>query len=378
VTATTRYTGLIQHYADRLPIDDPASAVSLGEGRTPLIRTYNLPRRLGFSGEIYLKFEGLNPTGSFKDRGMTVAVTKAFEEGSRAVVCASTGNTSASAAAYAARAGMTAFVIIPEGKIALGKLSQAMMHGAKVIQVRGNFDEAMEIVRELADDYPITLVNSVNPYRLQGQKTAAFEVVEDLGRAPDFHALPVGNAGNITAYWLGYSEFACQAGERPTEACSFCGGECPYIGERKATTTPTMLGFQSSGSAPIIQGHRIESPDTVATAIRIGNPASWESALRVQEESGGWFEAVSDADILEAQKLLAATDGVFCEPASAASVAGVVTEITNGEIPDGSTVVCTLTGHGLKDPDTAIQQSEQPYTVDATEASVEAVIKEFL
>ncbi|MFB6260449.1 MAG: threonine synthase [Thiohalorhabdaceae bacterium] len=356
MTATTRYTGLIQHYADRLPIDDPASAVSLGEGRTPLIRTYNLPRRLGFSGEIYLKFEGLNPTGSFKDRGMTVAVTKAFEEGSRAVVCASTGNTSASAAAYAARAGMTAFVIIPEGKIALGKLSQAMMHGAKVIQVRGNFDEAMEIVRELAEDYPITLVNSINPHRLQGQKTAAFEVVEDLGRAPDFHALPVGNAGNITAYWMGYKEY---------EGEGRCG-------------RPVMLGFQSTGSAPIIAGHRIESPDTVATAIRIGNPASWESALGVREESGGWFDAVSDANILEAQKLLASTDGVFCEPASAASVAGVVTEITNGEIPDGSTVVCTLTGHGLKDPDTAIQQSEQPYTVDATEASVEGVIKEFL
>ncbi|MEF8793167.1 threonine synthase [Thiohalorhabdus sp.] len=378
MTASTRYTGLIQHYGDRLPIDDPADAVSLGEGRTPLIRTYNLPRRLGFSGEIYLKFEGLNPTGSFKDRGMTVAVTKAFEEGSRAVVCASTGNTSASAAAYAARAGMTAFVIIPEGKIALGKLSQAMMHGAKVIQIRGNFDEAMEIVRELAEDYPITLVNSVNPYRLQGQKTAAYEVVKDLGRAPDFHALPVGNAGNITAYWLGYSEYACPAGERPTEACAFCGGECPYTGAPLTDSRPKMLGFQSTGSAPIIEGHRVESPDTVATAIRIGNPASWESALRVKEESGGWFDAVSDADILEAQKLLAATDGVFCEPASAASVAGVVTEIINGEIPDGSTVVCTLTGHGLKDPDTAIQQSEQPYTVDATEASVEGIIQQFL
>ncbi|HKJ71920.1 MAG TPA: threonine synthase, partial [Gammaproteobacteria bacterium] len=321
--SATRYTGLIQHYADRLPIADPASAVSLGEGRTPLIRTYNLPRRLGFSGEIYLKFEGLNPTGSFKDRGMTVAVTKAYEEGSRAVVCASTGNTSASAAAYAARAGMTAFVIIPEGKIALGKLSQAMMHGAKVIQIRGNFDDAMEIVRELAEDYPITLVNSINPNRLQGQKTAAYEVVEELGRAPDYHALPVGNAGNITAYWMGYSEYAEE-------------GRCGH---------PVMLGFQASGSAPIIEGHRIDSPDTVATAIRIGNPASWDSALRVQQESGGWFDAVQDPQILEAQKLLASTDGVFCEPASAASVAGVVAEIQEGRIPQGSTVVCTLTGH---------------------------------
>ncbi|MFP4559703.1 MAG: threonine synthase [Thiohalorhabdus sp.] len=356
MTKATRYTGLIQHYADRLPIDDPADAISLGEGRTPCIRTYNLPRRLGFEGEIYLKFEGLNPTGSFKDRGMTVAVTKAFEEGSRAVVCASTGNTSASAAAYAARAGMTAFVIIPEGKIALGKLSQAMMHGAKVIQIRGNFDDAMEIVRELAEDYPITLVNSINPHRLQGQKTAAYEVVEELGRAPDYHALPVGNAGNITAYWMGYNEYADE-------------GRCGK---------PVMLGFQAAGSAPIIEGHRIDSPDTVATAIRIGNPASWDHALRVQKESGGWFDAVQDPQILEAQKLLASTDGVFCEPASAASVAGVVAEIQEGRIPQGSTVVCTLTGHGLKDPDTAIAQSDQPYTVDATEAAVEGVIKEFI
>ena len=353
---TTRYTGLIQHFADRLPVTDAGRAVSLGEGRTPLIRTYNLPRRLGFHGEIYLKFEGLNPTGSFKDRGMTVAVTKAFEEGSRAVVCASTGNTSASAAAYAARAGMTAFVIIPEGKIALGKLSQAMMHGAKVIQIRGNFDEAMEIVRELAEDYPITLVNSINPYRLQGQKTAAFEVVEELERAPDYHALPVGNAGNITAYWMGYTELAGEG---------LCG-------------KPTMVGYQSAGSAPIIEGRRIEKPSTVATAIRIGNPASWEAALRVREESGGWFEPVTDEDILGAQKLLASTDGVFCEPASAASVAGVTHDVQSGRIPDGATVVCTLTGHGLKDPDTAIRQSEEPYTVDANEAAVEGVIKEFL
>lgn len=356
MTEASRYTGLIQHYAHRLPIDDAADAVSLGEGRTPLIRTYNLPRRLGFSGEIYLKFEGLNPTGSFKDRGMTVAVTKAFEEGSRAVVCASTGNTSAAAAAYAARAGMTAFVIIPEGKIALGKLSQAMMHGAKVIQVRGNFDEAMVIVRELAEHHPITLVNSVNPNRLQGQKTGAFEVVEDLGRAPDYHALPVGNAGNITAYWMGYTELA---GE----------GQCGQ---------PAMLGFQSTGSAPIIEGRAVEHPDTVATAIRIGNPASWEHALRVRSESGGWFQALPDERILEAQKMLAATDGVFCEPASAASVAGVMQAIHDGSIPDGATVVCTLTGHGLKDPDTAIEQSAEPYTVDAEESAVEGVIRDLL
>jgi len=356
VSANARYTGLIQHYADRLPISDPTKGVCLGEGRTPLIRTYNLPRRLGFEGEIYLKFEGVNPTGSFKDRGMTVAVTKAFEEGARAVVCASTGNTAASAAAYAARAGMQAFVIIPEGKIALGKLSQAMMHGAKVIQLRGNFDEAMAIVRVLVRDLPITLVNSINPNRLQGQKTAAFEVVEDLGRAPDYHALPVGNAGNITAYWMGYKEYGYE-------------GWC---------APPVMVGFQSTGSAPIVEGRHIDQPDTVATAIRIGHPASWESALDVQKESRGWFDAVTDEDILEAQRLLASTDGVFCEPASAASVAGIVSEIQAGHIPQGSNVVCTLTGHGLKDPDTAIRQSQQPSTVDATEAAVEEVIQSFL
>jgi threonine synthase len=378
VSEATRYTGLIQHYADRLPIDDPADAVSLGEGRTPLIRTYQLPRRLNFDGEIYLKFEGLNPTGSFKDRGMTVAVTKAYEEGSRAVVCASTGNTSASAAAYAARAGMTAFVIIPEGKIALGKLSQAMMHGAKVVQIRGNFDDAMKIVRDLAEDYPITLVNSVNPYRLQGQKTAAFEVVEELGRAPDYHALPVGNAGNITAHWIGYCEFTCSRGDHVTDSCGFCGGNCPYTQTPLADSRPKMLGYQAAGAAPFLTGGMVDEPDTLATAIRIGHPQSWAYAWKASEESGGWFDKCTDEDILEAQKLLASTDGVFCEPASAASVAGVVADIRSGKIPQGATVVCTLTGHGLKDPDTAIAQSEQPYTVDATEAAVEGIIKEFL
>jgi threonine synthase len=353
---TTRYTGLIQHYCDRLSVADPANGISLGEGRTPLIRTANLPRSLGFAGDIYLKFEGLNPTGSFKDRGMTVAVTKAYEEGSRAVICASTGNTSASAAAYAARAGMKAFVLIPEGKIALGKLSQAMLHGAKVVQIRGNFDKALEIVRQLVDEHPITLVNSLNPHRIEGQKTAAFEVVEELGFAPDYHALPVGNAGNITAYWMGY---------------------CEYADEGRGSR-PVMLGFQSAGSAPIVEGHVVQNPDTVATAIRIGNPASWDHALHVQAESGGHFDKVGDDDILAAQKLLASTEGVFCEPASAASVAGVVAEIRSGAIPDGASVVCTLTGHGLKDPDTAISQSEQPVTVDAEHGSVEGLIREYL
>ncbi len=356
MSANARYKGLIQQYADRLPVDDPAHAVCLGEGRTPLIQTANLPQRLGFKGAIYLKFEGINPTGSFKDRGMTVAVTKALQEGAQAVVCASTGNTSASAAAYAARAGMQAFVIIPEGKIALGKLSQAMMHGAKVIQLRGNFDQAMAIVRKIVRHYPVTLVNSINPYRLQGQKTAAFEVVEELGSAPDYHVLPVGNAGNITAYWMGYTEYGSE-------------GTCSY---------PIMVGFQSTGSAPLVEGRRIDEPDTVATAIRIGNPASWESALRVREESGGWFDAVTDEAILHAQKLLASSEGVFCEPASGAAVAGLVSEIRKGRIPPGATVVCTLTGYGLKDPDTAIRQGEQPTTVEATETAVEEVITAFL
>ncbi|GAB4361535.1 MAG: threonine synthase [Gammaproteobacteria bacterium] len=331
-----RYLGLIDKYRERLPLRDDTRPISLGEGNTPLIRLNNIPRDLGSSVDLYVKYEGLNPTGSFKDRGMTVAVTRAVEEGSRAIICASTGNTSAAAAAYAARAGITAFVLIPEGKIALGKLAQAMMHGALVMQIEGNFDDGMRLVKEVADEAPVTIVNSINPYRLQGQKTAAFEVVEQLGRAPDFHCLPVGNAGNISAYWMGYSE---------------------YHADGLVNRRPVMCGYQASGAAPFLRGHPVENPETVATAIRIGNPQSWDKALNAQQESGGWFDEFPDEEILAAQKLLAQREGIFCEPASAISVAGALSDIRNGRIPEGSQVVCTLTGHGLKDPDTAIRQS---------------------
>jgi threonine synthase len=349
----TRYTGLIERYRDRLPIKDDTRIISLGEGNTPLIRLANIPRELGREVDIYVKFEGLNPTGSFKDRGMTMAVTKAVEEGSKAIICASTGNTSAAAAAYAARAGITAFVLIPDGKIALGKLAQAMMHGATVIQIKGNFDEGMQLVKEVAGEAPVTIVNSINPYRLQGQKTAAFEIVEALGRAPDHHCLPVGNAGNISAYWMGYSE---------------------YWRDGLTHRRPVMCGYQASGAAPFLRGHPVENPETVATAIRIGNPQSWDLAVNAKEESGGWFDEFSDTDILAAQKLLARKEGVFCEPASAISVAGALNDIRHGRIPEGSTVVCTLTGHGLKDPDTAIKQSEPVLTVDATLDAVKGAI----
>ena len=351
-----RYTGLISKYKDRLPVSDDARPISLGEGNTPLIRLNNIPRDLERDVDLYVKFEGLNPTGSFKDRGMTMAVTHAREEGSEAVICASTGNTSASAAAYAARAGMRAFVLIPDGKIAMGKLAQAIMHGAEVLQIAGNFDAGMRIVKDMANHAPVTIVNSINPYRLQGQKTAAFEIVEELERAPDYHCLPVGNAGNITAHWIGYCECAGKRSEHLTDACSYCGGNCRYasaiVGDR-----PTMVGYQASGSAPFLRGGPVQEPDTVATAIRIGDPQSWEYAWHASRESGGWFDECSDEEILEAQRWLAAREGVFCEPASAASVAGAMRDIRNGRIPEGSTVVCTLTGHGLKDPDVAIRQS---------------------
>ena len=351
-----RYTGLISKYKDRLPVSDDARPISLGEGNTPLIRLNHIPRDLGRDVDLYVKFEGLNPTGSFKDRGMTMAVTHAREQGSAAVICASTGNTSASAAAYAARAGMRAFVLIPDGKIAMGKLAQAIMHGAEVLQIAGNFDAGMRIVKDMADHAPVTIVNSINPYRLQGQKTAAFEIVEELERAPDYHCLPVGNAGNITAHWIGYCECAGKRSEHLTDACSYCGGNCRYasaiVGDR-----PTMIGYQASGSAPFMRGGPVQEPDTVATAIRIGDPQSWEYAWHASRESGGWFDECSDEEILEAQRWLVAREGVFCEPASAASVAGAMRDIRNGRIPEGSTVVCTLTGHGLKDPDVAIRQS---------------------
>jgi len=335
----SRYTGLIDKYRDRLPVSDDTRIISLGEGATPLIRLNNISRALGKHTEIYVKFEGLNPTGSFKDRGMTMAVTKAVEEGSRAIICASTGNTSASAAAYAARAGISCFVLIPEGKIALGKLAQAMIHGAVVIQIQGNFDAGMQIVKEVANEAPVTIVNSINPYRLQGQKTAAFEIIEELGSAPDFHCLPVGNAGNITAHWIGYCEYADH-------------GIC--------NNRPVMVGYQAAGAAPFILGKMIDNPETVATAIRIGHPQSWEKAWQAQKDSNGWFEKFSDQEILAAQKLLSQKEGIFCEPASATSLAGAMHDIRHGKIPEDSRVVCTLTGHGLKDPDTAIKQGSGP------------------
>lgn len=291
---------------------------------------------------------------------MTMAVTKAVEEGSRAIICASTGNTSASAAAYAARAGITAFVLIPEGKIAMGKLAQAMMHGSVVIQIKGNFDAGMELVKQVADHAPVTIVNSINPYRLQGQKTAAFEIIEELGRAPDYHCLPVGNAGNITAHWIGYCEYTSAKGDHVTGACAYCNGYCRYATGAITSSRPKMVGYQAAGAAPFLRGHMVDNPETVATAIRIGHPQSWTQAWTVQKESNGWFDECTDKEILAAQKLLAEREGVFCEPASATSVAGALRDIRSGKIADGSVVVCTLTGHGLKDPDTAIQQSTAP------------------
>ncbi|MBS3812938.1 threonine synthase [Candidatus Bipolaricaulota bacterium] len=339
-----KWQGVLHKYFDYLPLEDRDNIVSLTEGNTPLIRAKNVEDVLEDDLEVYLKFEGANPTGSFKDRGMTVAVSKAVENGDRAVICASTGNTSASAAAFAAKSGLEAIVLIPEGKIAFGKLSQAMMHGANVIQVEGNFDEALELVLELSDNYPVTLVNSLNPNRIEGQKTASFEVSDFLGDAPDYHMLPVGNAGNITAYWKGYKE---------------------YYDSGVTSKLPKMTGFQAAGAAPIVDGARVENPETVATAIRIGNPASWEKAENARDESGGLIDKASDEELIEAYKVLAGKEGVFCEPASAASVAGLLKLDGTGYFEDGSTVTCTLTGHGLKDPDIAIESSEQPETVGA-------------
>lgn len=351
---TTAYRGIIERYRTRLPVSESTPVISLNEGNTPLIPLLNIPRILGKEITLYAKFEGLNPTGSFKDRGMTMAVTKAVEEGSRAVICASTGNTSASAAAYAARAGIAAFVLIPEGKIAMGKLAQAMIHGALVLQIRGNFDRGLELVKEVALQAPVTIVNSINPFRLQGQKTASFEIVEALGGTPDFHCLPVGNAGNISAHWMGYVE---------------------YQRDGIITKRPRMVGYQAAGAAPFLRGAPVPHPETIATAIRIGSPASWDLAWSAQRESEGWFDELTDTEILEGQKLLAEKEGVFCEPASAASVAGAVRDIRRGKIPAGSTVVCTLTGHGLKDPDTAIKQAgSRLFTIDATLEAVKKAI----
>ena len=339
------WRGVIEEYRPFLPVDDETPVVTLLEGGTPLLPAPRLSERMG--ARVFLKFEGLNPTGSFKDRGMTMAISKAVEEGAKAVVCASTGNTSASAAAYAARAGLTCAVLIPEGHIALGKLAQALIHGAKVLQVRGNFDQALAIVRQLGEKAPVTIVNSTNPFRLEGQKTASFEIVDALGDAPDVHCIPVGNAGNITAYWKGYRE---------------------YQDAGRATRLPAMVGFQAAGAAPLVLGHPVEHPETVATAIRIGNPASWYGATAAASESGGGIHAVTDEQILEAYRFLAANESVFCEPASAASVAGLLSV----GVPEGSTVVCILTGHGLKDPDRAIAEVAVPAAVDADYGAIKA------
>ncbi|MBI5026360.1 MAG: threonine synthase [Nitrospirae bacterium] len=350
------WRGVIEKYRDFLPVSDKTPIITLKEGNTPLIKVTNLGD-LSKKLNLYFKFDGVNPTGSFKDRGMTLAISKAMEEGSRAVICASTGNTSASASAYAAKAGLTAIVLIPEGKIAFGKLAQAIVHGAKVLQVDGNFDDALNIVKELVRKYPITLVNSINPFRLEGQKTAAFEVCDRLGTAPEYHALPVGNAGNITAYWKGYKE---------------------YRDAGKIKDLPKMLGFQASGAAPLVLGHPVEKPETIATAIRIGNPASWKGAIQARDESGGRIEAVTDDEILSAYKTIASLEGVFCEPASATSLAGVIKLNEEGYFRGGETIVCTLTGHGLKDPDIALKVSPKPIKVKAAVSEVEKLLKDVL
>ncbi len=337
------WRGLIEEYRAYLPVTSATPVVTLLEGATPLLEAPYLSERL--HAEVFLKVEGANPTGSFKDRGMTMAISKAVEDGAKAVVCASTGNTSASAAAYSARAGLTCAVLIPDGAIALGKLAQALIHGATVLQIRGNFDQALELVRELPGHAPITVVNSINPYRIEGQKTGAFEIIDALGDAPDFHFIPVGNAGNITAYWKGYREYH-EAGH--------------------ASRLPKMMGFQASGAAPIVLGHAVEHPETIATAIRIGKPASWKEAEEARDSSGGKIDMVTDDEILEAYRLLASEESVFCEPASAASVAGLL----KVGVPEGSRVVCVLTGNGLKDPDRAISQIEVPRAVEPTMSEI--------
>lgn len=329
------WPGLLEAYRSFLPISEKTPVVTLKEGNTPLIPVPAIAQRIGRQVEVYVKYDGLNPTGSFKDRGMTMAISKAKEAGAEAVICASTGNTSAAAAAYARRGGLRAFVVIPDGYVALGKLAQALMYGAEVIAVTGNFDDALAVVRNMAEHYPVTLVNSVNPFRLEGQKTAAFEVVDVLGDSPDWLCIPVGNAGNITAYWMGF---------------------CQYHQVGRCHRLPRMMGFQAKGASPIVSGHPFPHPETVATAIRIGNPANWQRAIAAQESSQGEFSAVTDEEILAAYRLLASEEGIFCEPASAASVAGLLQR--KDEVPSGAKVVCVLTGNGLKDPDSAIKHSE--------------------
>jgi threonine synthase len=350
-TRTQLWRGVIEEYRDRLPVDAGTPVVTLLEGGTPLVPATALSELTGCS--VHLKVEGANPTGSFKDRGMTVAISKAVEEGARAVICASTGNTSASAAAYAVRAGVVCAVLVPQGNIAMGKLSQAVAHGARILQVDGNFDDCLTLARDLADSYPVALVNSVNPARIEGQKTAAFEVVDALGDAPDIHCLPVGNAGNITAYWRGYTEYAATG---------------------PASRRPRMWGFQAAGAAPIVLGSPVAQPQTIATAIRIGNPASWAQAVTARDESGGLIDSVTDDQILAAHKLLAAREGVFVEPASAAGVAGLLQAHERGLLDPGQSVVCTVTGHGLKDPDWALAGGAQPQTVPVDAAAAAAML----
>jgi threonine synthase len=347
---TARWRGVIEEYRDRLPVSDKTPVVTLAEGNTPLVDAPHLSDTIG--ARVMLKVEGANPTGSFKDRGMTMAISKAAEEGAKVVVCASTGNTSASAAAYAARAEMLAAVIIPDGHVALGKLAQALIHGAKVVSIRGSFDDALRVVRELGERGGVTIVNSINPFRIEGQKTAAFEIGDALGEAPDVHCIPVGNAGNITAYWKGYTEYARDG-----------------VTQR----TPRMLGWQAAGAAPLVHGEPVPHPETIATAIRIGNPASWDQAIAARDESGGHIGAVTDAQILDAYRLLASQEGVFVEPASAASVAGLLQAAASGLVERDETIVCTVTGHGLKDPNRAIAEIEARPAVDAR---VDAVLEE--
>ena len=346
--------GVIRRYREFLPVSEATRTVTLNEGGTPLIEAKRIVSEIEGDFRLFIKYEGLNPTASFKDRGMTLAVTKAVERGASIVVCASTGNTSASAAAYAAAAGMTCLVLIPEGKIAYGKMAQALIHGARTLEVRGNFDDALDIVRELGERDEVEVVNSINPFRIQGQKTAAFEVCDALGEAPDMHFLPVGNAGNITAYWMGYKE---------------------YLEAGRSSGLPRMMGWQAEGAAPIVHGAPVENPETIATAIRIGNPASWEHAVKAATESSGAIDMVSDEEILDAHRMLARTAGIFVEPASAAGIAGLLKCHAAGGVPDGSTVVATVTGHGLKDPGVAVENSLAESTVvDADLDSVLAVI----
>ncbi len=341
-----QWGGLIEEYRDRLPVGDATPVITLREGGTPLVRSEPLSAETGC--DVWLKYDGANPTGSFKDRGMTLAISKAVEEGARAVVCASTGNTSAAAAAYAAKAGLTCAVLVPKGKIAIGKMAATLVHGARVLEVEGNFDASLALARDLAEHYPVTLVNSVNPFRIQGQKTAAFEICDALGRAPDVHCVPVGNAGNISSHWLGYSE---------------------YLADGVIAEPPQLFGFQAAGAAPLVKGEPVKDPQTIATAIRIGNPASWDKAIAAARESEGGIEAVTDREILAAYRRVA-REGLFVEPASAASVAGLLKLHADGTLRPGATVVCVLTGHGLKDPEWAIAGAAHPTTVPPDAATV--------